>query len=143
MLPRVFASTLIGLRTGEQTLPFRCLYLKLQTAEGHLDHMKEITARELKQAIDAMEDFQLVDVREVHEHEVANIGGELIPMSQIPHNTGRFENGKRVIFYCRSGARSGNIIQWLELNYGYTNLYNLRGGLLAWKKEIDSSIEVI
>jgi len=45
--------------------------------------MKEITAQELKAKIDNKEDFQLIDVREEHEHEGANIGGELIPVGTI------------------------------------------------------------
>lgn len=104
--------------------------------------MKEITVLELKKLIDTQSDFQLIDVREVHEFEQANIGGEHIPMAEVPHQIERIQTTKQVVVHCRSGGRSGNIIQWLEKNHGFNNLYNLKGGILAWAKEIDSSLDV-
>lgn len=104
--------------------------------------MNEITVQTLKAAIDGNEDFQLIDVREVYEHKSGNIGGKLIPMSEIPQCTERISREKRVIVYCRSGARSGNVVAWLERNHGFTNLYNLKGGILAWRREIDPSLIV-
>ena len=45
--------------------------------------MNSITAIALKEKIDNASDFQLIDVREVYEHEEFNIGGELIPLNEI------------------------------------------------------------
>lgn len=104
--------------------------------------MKEITVQELKHLIDTKSDFQLIDVREAHEYEQANIGGEHIPMADVPHNIDRIQTNKQVVIHCRSGGRSGNIIQWLEKNHGFDNLYNLKGGILAWAREIDDSLDV-
>lgn len=104
--------------------------------------MKEITVQELKNLLDAKADFQLIDVREVHEFEQSNIGGEHIPMAEVPHQIERIQTTKQVVMHCRSGGRSGNIIQWLEKNHGFDNLYNLKGGILAWAKEIDPSLDV-
>lgn len=87
--------------------------------------------------LDSKEDFQLIDVREPHEYEICNLGGELIPMNEVPSNLDKISKDKTVVVHCRSGARSGNIIQYLESNYGYSNLYNLKGGILAWADEID------
>ncbi|MBX2962896.1 MAG: ThiF family adenylyltransferase [Cyclobacteriaceae bacterium] len=112
-----------------------------QQKDKSLD-MKEITVRELKQLIDTKADFQLIDVREIHEYEQANLGGEHIPMAEVPYNIDRIQTDKQVVVHCRSGGRSGNIIQWLEKNHQFENLYNLKGGILAWAHEIDSSIEV-
>ena len=102
--------------------------------------MKEVTVQELKAMIDNMEDFQLIDVREPHEAEICSIGGQLIPMSEVPANVEKISNDKKVVIHCRSGARSGNIIQWLEQTYQKENLYNLKGGILAWVNEIDPSM---
>ena len=44
---------------------------------------------------------------------------------------------EKVVIHCRSGARSGNMVQWLENNHGFNNLYNLKGGVLAWARDID------
>ncbi len=104
--------------------------------------MKEVTVQELKSMLDAKSDFQLIDVREEHEFEVGNLGGELIPMAEVPGNLERIAKDKKVVVHCRSGSRSGNIIQWLEKNHGFNNLYNLKGGIRAWAAEIDPTIPV-
>lgn len=102
--------------------------------------MKEITVKELKQLMDDQADFQLIDVREPYEVEIAAIGAELIPMGTIPSNVDKISKTKQVIVHCRSGKRSGDVIEWLEANHGYTNLYNLVGGVLAWSREIDPNL---
>lgn len=99
--------------------------------------MKEVSVKELKTMMDSGEDFQLIDVREPHEYNICNLNGELIPQGQIPSSINRISKDKKVILQCRSGARSGNMVIWLEKNHGFTNLYNLRGGILAWAREID------
>jgi adenylyltransferase/sulfurtransferase len=102
--------------------------------------MKEVTVKELKDLMDTGANFQLIDVREPHEYDICNLGGELIPQGDIPNNLEKISKDKQVILQCRSGARSGNMVQWLEKNHGFTNLYNLKGGILAWAREIDPSI---
>ena len=82
------------------------------------------------------------DVREEHEYDEANLNGELIPMGEIMFNTDKISKDKPVILHCRTGVRSGTIISALEKQYGFTNLYNLKGGIKAWAAEIDTSITV-
>lgn len=103
--------------------------------------MKEITVSELKALKDSGADFQLIDVRETYEAEIAEIGGELIPLGTVPQNVDKFSKDKQVVVHCRSGKRSGDAIAWLEANHGFTNLYNLKGGILAWSDEIDPEVE--
>jgi sulfur-carrier protein adenylyltransferase/sulfurtransferase len=103
--------------------------------------MKEVTVQELKSLLDSHTDFQLIDVREPHEYDICNLQGELIPQGEIPHHVSRIAKDKQVVVHCRSGARSGNIVTWLEKNHGFTNLYNLKGGILAWADQIDPSME--
>lgn len=102
--------------------------------------MKEITVKELKQMMEMKEDFQLIDVREPHEKEIAEIGGTLIPMGEVMNHIGEIARDKKVIVHCRSGARSGAVVQALEREHGFNNLYNLKGGILAWAKEIDTTL---
>ncbi len=104
--------------------------------------MREITVQELKKLKDAGADFQLIDVREPHEFDICNLDGELIPMAEIPGSTDKISRDKQVIIHCRSGKRSGEMVLWLEKNEGYENLYNLKGGVLAWAKEIDPTMPV-
>jgi rhodanese-related sulfurtransferase len=103
--------------------------------------MKEVTVQELKEKKDKSEDFQLIDVREDFEYEMSNLGGTLIPLGGILIEADKIDKDKPVIVMCRSGKRSAAAISQLEQR-GFTNLYNLKGGILAWAEEIDPTINV-
>lgn len=99
--------------------------------------MKTITAEELKARIDAGEALNIVDVREPHEHEEFNIGGTLYPLGRIlAMDVDELESLKdqEVIFYCRSGNRSGQACMFAE-TMGFTNVINLTGGMLNWREK--------
>jgi sulfur-carrier protein adenylyltransferase/sulfurtransferase len=100
-------------------------------------NMKEVTVQELQKLKESGAEFQLIDVREPYEYDICNLEGELIPMSDIPNNVDKIAKDKQVIIHCRSGKRSGDMLLWLEKNHGLQNLYNLKGGILAWAREID------
>lgn len=102
--------------------------------------MKEITVKELAELQHSKSDFQLIDVREPNEVEICEIGAVLIPMGTVPENVAQFSMDKQVVIHCRSGKRSGDVIQWLEQNHGFENLYNLKGGILAYADEIDPTL---
>jgi adenylyltransferase/sulfurtransferase len=95
---------------------------------------------ELKKLKDARKDYQLIDVREPYEYEIANLEGELIPLGQIEEAINKIASDKQVVVHCRSGARSAKAIKLLEEKYGFRNLYNLKGGILAWADEVDQSV---
>jgi len=103
--------------------------------------MKEITVLELKEKKEKGEDIQLIDVREDFEYEMSNLGGQLIPLGGILIESDKIDKEKPVVVMCRSGKRSAAAIMQLEQK-GFTNLYNLRGGILAWVDEIDPTINV-
>lgn len=101
--------------------------------------MKEVTVVELKKLMDDHSEFQLIDVREEHEIDICEIGGDHIPMGDIMENLDKISKEKKVVVLCRSGARSGTICRALQAE-GFDNVYNLKGGILAWADEIDSSM---
>jgi len=103
--------------------------------------MNEITVQELKEKIDKGEDFQLIDVREDFEYETSNLGGVLIPLGGVLIEAEKISKDKPVVIMCRSGKRSAAAIMQLE-QHGFTNLSNLRGGILAWQAEIDPELNV-
>ena len=103
--------------------------------------MEEITVEELKRKIDNGEDFQLIDVRETFEYEVSNLGGENIPLSGIMIESDKIATDKPVIVQWRSGKRSPAAIAQLQ-TLGFDNLYNLEGGILAWKEKYDPNMPV-
>ncbi|GGE59291.1 MULTISPECIES: rhodanese-like domain-containing protein [Pedobacter] len=104
--------------------------------------MKEISVQELKEKIDNKEDFQLIDVRETFEYEVSNLDGENIPLGGILIEADKVSKDKPVIIQCRSGKRSAAAVMQLEAQYGYENLYNLKGGILAWQEAFDPNMPV-
>jgi adenylyltransferase/sulfurtransferase len=61
-------------------------------------------------------------------------------MAEIVARLDEINTDKKVIIHCRSGMRSANVISYLEQNHGYSNLFNLTGGILAWSAEIDPSM---
>ena len=102
-------------------------------------NIKEINVQELKEWQASGKDFQLIDVREQNEYEFVNIGGELIPQGDIIAKVENISKDKDVVVHCRSGARSANAILILQ-DMGYSNLYNLKGGILAYAQEIDPAL---
>jgi sulfur-carrier protein adenylyltransferase/sulfurtransferase len=110
-----------------------------QNTEGVL---AEITVQELVKWKAQNVDYQLVDVREGYEYEAANIGGTLIPLSILANNLDIISKEKPVVVHCKSGARSAKAVALLK-SHGFTNLINLKGGILAYAKEIDTHLSVL
>ncbi|MEP7268763.1 MAG: molybdopterin-synthase adenylyltransferase MoeB [Saprospiraceae bacterium] len=102
--------------------------------------VKSINVMQLNDLIQKRESFQLIDVRESYEYDIANIKGELMPKGDILQYVPKIAQDKQVIVHCRSGKRSADVIELLQEKYGFENLYNLEGGILAWAKEIDHAM---
>jgi adenylyltransferase/sulfurtransferase len=81
------------------------------------------------EALQTLNDYQLIDVRETHEYEARNIGGELMPLSELEKYLSKISRNKTVVIHCQSGVRSQKAIKILQENFGFTNLVNLSGGL--------------
>lgn len=78
----------------------------------------------------------VIDVREPYEFSIAQMGGVLIPLDSVAESTHRIPRDVPVVVHCRSGVRSARAIRLLESEHGYTNLYNLDGGILAWQEAV-------
>jgi len=102
--------------------------------------MKEISVLELKEKIDNNEDFQLIDVREPNEYEIVNIGALLIPVGTISTRIDEISQDKKVVVHCKTGRRSAAAIRELEGKFGLQNLYNLKGGILAYVDEVEPEL---
>ena len=99
--------------------------------------MKQISVEELKAKMDSGEKINLIDCREPHEYEEANLGGKLVPLGKI--QTMQIEDiedlkDEEVIIHCRSGQRSMMACMVLD-QMGFTNTVNVTGGILAWKEK--------
>lgn len=113
-----------------------------ETAHGlkEVDHVREVTPVELERMIKENAGVLLIDVREPYEHEIVNLKGQLIPMHSIPANAQHIPRDTTVIVYCRSGIRSAQAIRYLQMEHNFINLYNLKGGVLAYADEVDPSM---
>lgn len=102
--------------------------------------VEQISPKDLKSRLDAGEDLFLLDVRELDEREICNIGGALIPKDQVSFCLDQIPRDKEVVVYCRSGGRSDRIAHELVLRHGYAKVANLAGGMLRWADEVDPSM---
>ena len=100
------------------------------------ENKNELSASELFQILtDNRDSIQLLDVRELNEQPFVESLKELhIPLNKILENAGQIDSIKKVIVYCKSGARSNHAIQILQNEKGLENLYNLKGGVMEWLK---------
>ena len=102
-------------------------------------HSLQLTAAELKSKFDRGEKVTILDVREQSEYSAANIGGELIPMREIPNRYTELDAGDEIVVLCHHGGRSQRVVEFLY-GKGFTNVKNLVGGIDAWSTEVDPKI---
>ena len=104
--------------------------------------IKEIEVKILSSKLSTNENFILLDVRTNQEVLISKIEGSIhIPMNDIPNKIDALDKEKEIIVQCKSGKRSAKVCEFLMKN-NFTNVKNLKGGIIAWTKEIDPSIIV-
>lgn len=102
--------------------------------------IQTINAAQLQQWQQQKKDFILLDVREDNEVQYAAIAGYLhIPMNMIPLRQNELPDNKPIVIYCHHGMRSMQVALYLQ-DTGFENLYNLKGGIDAWSREVDNNI---
>ena len=99
-----------------------------------------ISVQELKAKMDAGEAFELIDVREPFEFEIARIDrAKLIPLSEISERANELRREQAFIIHCHSGRRSAQAVRLLKQR-GFNKVYNLEGGIDAWSDFIDPTV---
>jgi rhodanese-related sulfurtransferase len=82
----------------------------------------------------------LLDVREPDELAVASVpGARHIPMREVPARLSELDAAKPIVVMCHSGGRSRRVAEFLQRN-GFSNVFNLKGGIDAWSTEVDSRV---
>jgi rhodanese-related sulfurtransferase len=106
-----------------------------------VDDIPQVSVQELKRKLDAKEDVFLLDVREPHEHKIANLGAPLIPVGDIERRASELADKKNseIVVYCKAGVRSQKAALDLK-QAGFKHISNLTGGILAWAEMIDPSM---
>ncbi|HEX2181983.1 MAG TPA: ThiF family adenylyltransferase, partial [Rubrobacteraceae bacterium] len=108
-------------------------------AQAQTDEVPEITVQELKGRLQNGNKVSVLDVREPHEYEVANIGARLIPLAELPERLVELERNEPLAVHCKTGGRSARAVRLLK-EAGFRNVYNVKGGIDAWSEEIDPSV---
>src|SRR5215469_11855960 len=99
----------------------------------------EMQVEELKRRLDAGEDVFILDVREPHEYQICNLGGHLIPLSDLPKRVNELDTSREIVAHCKMGGRSAKAVQFLR-QAGFTKVKNLTGGITAWADRIDRTM---
>ena len=99
----------------------------------------QLSVKELKSRMDAGEDVMILDVREPFEYQIANLGGKLIPMNDVPRRLAEIERNREIVVQCKMGGRSQRVAEFLS-QAGYPRVVNLAGGIIAWANEIDPTM---
>ncbi len=118
-------------------------YCGIPGTEPHVEetvHAGDITPTELAEKLKRGDDFDLIDVREPQELNIAAIpGARLIPLGAFEAAIPTLNPAREIVVICRSGSRSGFAVQALEQR-GFQRARNLVGGLLAWSDDVDPTM---
>jgi adenylyltransferase/sulfurtransferase len=101
----------------------------------------EIHVLDLKARLDEGDVPAMVDVREGFERAIADLpdsGQRHIPMAEVPQRLHELPKDTEIVVYCRSGARSASVVQFLNAQ-GFEAV-NLAGGVLAWQEDVDPTL---
>jgi adenylyltransferase/sulfurtransferase len=109
-----------------------------QAAGGSVS-ASEITPVELKKKLDAGETPFILDVREPNEYQINKIAGStLIPLGELPRRYQELPKDRQIITQCKMGGRSAKAQDFLK-TVGFTDVLNLKGGILKWIDDVDPS----
>lgn len=102
--------------------------------------VQSLSVQELHAWREARKELVLLDVREEGEVAYAHIDEHThIPMNLIPIRHNELPDDLPIVVYCHHGMRSMQVAMFLE-HAGFTDVYNLSGGIDAWSIHIDPSV---
>jgi rhodanese-related sulfurtransferase len=100
---------------------------------------ERITPQELKDRLEKGPAIQILDVREADEFAVANLGGLLLPLHELPSRLDEIPRDKDTVVLCHHGVRSAHAVAFLRQS-GFEKVMNLSGGIDRWAIEIDPAM---
>lgn len=110
------------------------------TVENSAAAIRDITAVQLAERISRGDDFDLIDVREPAEWEIARIeGARLVPLATVRQASESWDRAREVVLFCKAGVRSMNAAHQL-VESGFTRVTNVLGGITSWTNDVDPSL---
>jgi adenylyltransferase/sulfurtransferase len=104
-------------------------------------HPDEVTVQDMKRALDNPSlGIKVIDVREPDEYQIAHVQGvPLLPLSSLPKRVSDLDPAQSYYIHCKAGGRSLKAVEFLR-GAGFKSVKSVKGGILAWSKEIDASV---
>ncbi|GAB1232187.1 hypothetical protein UT4_06530 [Ferrigenium sp. UT4] len=95
--------------------------------------VKEVDANQFAQWVgDDGHKLRVIDVRQMEEIAQGTVPkAEALPLHTLPMKVNELDKGEKLVMVCRSGARSAQACMFLQ-QQGFNNVFNLRGGMIAW-----------
>ena len=82
------------------------------------------------------DDFDLIDVREPHEWEIARIpGARSFRSARIIEALPTLDSARDIVVHCKMGGRSAKAVQQLQAS-GFRKVWNLAGGITRWSDDV-------
>jgi rhodanese-related sulfurtransferase len=104
------------------------------------DSVEEVTCTKFKEKLDNNETIILIDVREQTEYDICHIeGSKFIPLGELHEHYEKLDKSQSYVIHCKSGRRSAAAVKDMTKN-GFQHVANLKGGILQWIIDIDSSL---
>ncbi|WP_446744683.1 molybdopterin-synthase adenylyltransferase MoeB [Silvibacterium acidisoli] len=98
----------------------------------------QISPKDLKKKLDEGADIFVLDVREPHEYQIANLGAKLIPLGEVANRYVELDKDREIVVHCKMGGRSQKAAEFLQ-QQGF-KVTNLAGGITAWSNDVDPTI---
>lgn len=109
--------------------------------EGSAGANWDITAPELAERV-RNNHLKLVDVREPHELEISKLPDATnIPLGQLAARLSELDSADEMVVFCKGGTRSARALELL-VSAGFKKVKNLKGGINAWAKEVDTNLPI-
>ena len=114
-----------------------CGVAPVSAAAANANAIPEITPAVLAERLRRGDDLELIDVREPYELSIAQIPGvKLVPLGTLGEALPTLDRTRETVVICRTGARSGRAVKQLQAD-GFTNVWNLAGGIHRWADDVD------
>jgi adenylyltransferase/sulfurtransferase len=109
--------------------------------EGSAGAGWDISALELSSRL-KKNHLKLLDVREPHELQISAMPGAVnIPLGTLAARLSELDSAEEMVVFCKAGTRSTRALELL-VSAGFKKVKNLKGGINAWAKEVDTNLPI-
>jgi adenylyltransferase/sulfurtransferase len=115
-------------------------FCSVRGREPEPEKIAELTPAEVAAKQARGEDFDLLDVREPHEWQIARLpGARLMPLATLGATLSQLDPNREIVVHCKLGGRSAKAVRQLQAA-GFRRVWNMAGGIARWSQEVDSKV---